>query len=130
MKPIVTDTYDFPTLIRRGYVYVDKTALLHRLVSGVDGLMFFMSRPRRFGKSLMISTLEQIFKGENSVPNKTTSVRVLELLRANPRATAVALGGELGIGDRAVRKIIAQYKAAGRLVRIGSRKSGHWQLKP
>ena len=67
MKPIVTDTYDFPTLIRRGYVYVDKTALLHRLVSGVDGLMFFMSRPRRFGKSLMISTLEQIFKGEKAL---------------------------------------------------------------
>lgn len=67
MKPIVTDTYDFPTLIRRGYVYVDKTKLLHRLVSGVDGLMFFISRPRRFGKSLMISTLERIFKGERSL---------------------------------------------------------------
>lgn len=64
MKSIVTDTYDFPTLIRRGYVYVDKTKLLHRLVSGIDGLMFFIARPRRFGKSLMISTLEQIFKGE------------------------------------------------------------------
>lgn len=67
MKPIVTDTYDFPTLIRRGYVYVDKTKLLHRLVSGIDGMMFFLSRPRRFGKSLMISTLEQIFKGERSL---------------------------------------------------------------
>lgn len=67
LMPIVTDTYDFPTLIREGYVYVDKTALLHRLVSGVDGRFFFMSRPRRFGKSLMISTLEQIFKGEKKL---------------------------------------------------------------
>ena len=66
-KPIVTDTYDFPTLIRRGYVYVDKTALLHRLISGVDGLMFFLSRPRRFGKSLMISTLDQIFRGNREL---------------------------------------------------------------
>jgi len=37
MKPIVTDTYDFPTLIGEGYVYVDKTALLRRMISGVDG---------------------------------------------------------------------------------------------
>ena len=42
MKPIVTDTYDFPTLIEYGYVYVDKTALLRRMVSGVDGRFFFM----------------------------------------------------------------------------------------
>lgn len=67
LKPIVTDTYDFPTLIKRGYVYVDKTALLHRMISGVDGMLFFMSRPRRFGKSLMISTLEQIFKGNKAL---------------------------------------------------------------
>ena len=67
LKPIVTDTYDFPTLIKRGYVYVDKTAFLHRMISGIDGTLFFMSRPRRFGKSLMISTLEQIFKGNKAL---------------------------------------------------------------
>ena len=67
MKPIITDTYDFPTLVGEGYVYVDKTALLKRMVSGVDGRFFFMSRPRRFGKSLMISTLEQIFKGNRGL---------------------------------------------------------------
>lgn len=67
MKPIVTDTYDFPTLVGNGYVYVDKTALLRRMISGVDGRFFFMSRPRRFGKSLMISTLEQIFKGNRGL---------------------------------------------------------------
>ena len=67
LKPIVTDTYDFPTLIRDGNVYVDKTAFLHRLISRVDGSFFFMSRPRRFGKSLMISTLEQIFKGNKAL---------------------------------------------------------------
>ena len=67
MKPIVTDTYDFPTLVGKGYVYVDKTAFLRRMISGVDGRFFFMSRPRRFGKSLMISTLEQIFKGNKKL---------------------------------------------------------------
>ena len=67
MKPIVTDTHDFPTLVGEGYVYVDKTALLRRMISGVDGRFFFMSRPRRFGKSLMISTLEQIFRGDRKL---------------------------------------------------------------
>ena len=67
LKPIVTDTYDFSTLIKRGYVYVDKTALLHRMISGIDGTLFFVSRPRRFGKSLMISTLEQIFRGNRAL---------------------------------------------------------------
>ena len=67
MKPIVTDTYDFPTLIREGYLYVDKTVYLRRMVSGIDGRFFFMSRPRRFGKSLMISTLEQIFLGNKKL---------------------------------------------------------------
>ena len=67
LRPIVTDTYDFPTLIRRGYVYVDKTKFLHRMISGVDGTCFFMSRPRRFGKSLMLSTLEQLFLGNKAL---------------------------------------------------------------
>ena len=67
ITPIVTDTFDFPTLIKNGNVYVDKTSLLHRLVSCQDGYFFFISRPRRFGKSLMISTLEQIFLGNKEL---------------------------------------------------------------
>lgn len=47
LKLIVTDTYDFPTLIRRGYVYVDKTAFLRRMTSGVDASLFFISHLRR-----------------------------------------------------------------------------------
>ena len=67
MKPIATDTSEFRSLIEGGYVYVDKTALLHRLVSGVDGTQFFISRPRRFGKSLMLSTLRHVFEGRREL---------------------------------------------------------------
>ena len=67
MKYIATDTSEFKNLIGGGYVYVDKTALLHRLVSGVDGTQFFISRPRRFGKSLMLSTLRHIFEGHRDL---------------------------------------------------------------
>ena len=64
----------------------------------------------------------------NNILKKTAAEQTLELLCENPRATAETLGRALGISDRAVRKIIAQLKADGILMRIGSRKSGYWQL--
>ena len=69
-------------------------------------------------------------KVPDKVPDKSTEERVLEIICQNPRATAVYLGLKLGISDRAVRKTIARLKSSGRLVRIGSRKSGRWQLPP
>ena len=56
---------DFKTIIEDGYVYVDKTALVYRLVT--EGQVYFLSRPRRFGKSLLVSTLEYYFKGEKEL---------------------------------------------------------------
>ena len=56
---------DFKTIIEDGYVYVDKTALIYRLVT--EGQVYFLSRPRRFGKSLLVSTLEYYFKGEKEL---------------------------------------------------------------
>ena len=50
---------DFESIINGGYVYVDKTALVYRLVT--EGKIYFLSRPRRFGKSLLVSTLEAYF---------------------------------------------------------------------
>ena len=46
---------DFEKIINGGYTYVDKTALVYRLVT--EGKIYFLSRPRRFGKSLLVSTL-------------------------------------------------------------------------
>ena len=48
-----------------GYAYVDKTALMYKMVS--EGKYYFLSRPRRFGKSLFLSTLEAYFKGEKDL---------------------------------------------------------------
>lgn len=53
---------NFEKIRKEGYVYVDKTALIHRLVK--LGTYYFLSRPRRFGKSLLISTLEAFFSGK------------------------------------------------------------------
>jgi hypothetical protein len=66
MKPITTSIFTFADLIDGGYVYVDKTARLYDLVRPYKGV-YFLSRPRRFGKSLTISTLEAVFQGRREL---------------------------------------------------------------
>lgn len=55
----------FERIRNEGYVYVDKTALIYKLVS--EGSYYFLSRPRRFGKSLLLSTMEAYFKGKKEL---------------------------------------------------------------
>ena len=67
MRPIATDTNDFPRLRRENCIYVDKTEYVHRLVSQPGSRLFFMSRPRRFGKSLTLSVLKALFSGRREL---------------------------------------------------------------
>lgn len=55
----------FDRIRKEGYIYVDKTALVYDLVT--SGSIYFLSRPRRFGKSLLISTLEHYFLGHKEL---------------------------------------------------------------
>ena len=55
----------FSQIREDGYVYVDKTALIYDLVT--TGKIYFLSRPRRFGKSLLVSTLENYFLGRKEL---------------------------------------------------------------
>ncbi len=66
MKDIVTDVYSFESLITRNCLYVDKTAYLHSVITSA-ARQLFISRPRRFGKSLMLSTLKCIFEGKRKL---------------------------------------------------------------
>ena len=67
MEKITTDISSFEKLRRNRFVYVDKTDLLWRLAAMRDGSQFFISRPRRFGKSLMLSTLKCLFEGRRDL---------------------------------------------------------------
>ena len=67
MQKIAVDTYNFPRMRKEGFVYVDKTAILHRLACGDFGKLFFLARPRRFGKSLAVSTLRALFEGRRDL---------------------------------------------------------------
>ena len=55
----------FEQIITDGYVYVDKTALVHEMVT--NGKIYFLCRPRRFGKSLLVSTLKCYFEGKKEL---------------------------------------------------------------
>lgn len=65
MKKLPIGVQHFPTLIREGFLYVDKTQLIYRLITEQRG--HFFSRPRRFGKSLLCSTLAAIFQGKRDL---------------------------------------------------------------
>ena len=56
---------NFEKIRKEGYFYIDKTALVYQLVK--TGSYYFLSRPRRFGKSLLISTLEAYFQGKKEL---------------------------------------------------------------
>ncbi len=56
---------DFPTLIENNYVYVDKTRLMKQFMN--PGQSVFLSRPRRFGKSLLLSTVQSAYEGRKDL---------------------------------------------------------------
>jgi len=55
----------FSEIREENYVYLDKTAIIHDLIRA--GKIYFLSRPRRFGKSLLVSTLEALFSGKKEL---------------------------------------------------------------
>jgi hypothetical protein len=63
---IATVTYPFKKIREENYLYVDKTSYIEKLINHNDN-MFFLQRPRRFGKSLLISTMLSLFKGESEL---------------------------------------------------------------
>ena len=56
---------DFQSLRQDGYLYIDKTEMIYQLVK--TGRYYFLSRPRRFGKSLLVSTLKAYFEGKREL---------------------------------------------------------------
>ena len=67
MEKVATDIYSFSELRKEGFTYVDKTEELNAMASGESGKQFFIARPRRFGKSLAVSTLRCLFEGRREL---------------------------------------------------------------
>ena len=67
MEKAATDIYTFENLRGGGFTYVDKTSILKQLADMTRGTQFFIARPRRFGKSLAVSTLRCLFEGKREL---------------------------------------------------------------
>jgi hypothetical protein len=78
--PIGVQSYR--SLQRDNCIYVDKTQHIHRLVT--EGRMYFLSRPRRFGKSLLLSTLHELFLGSKDLFKETWIYDKWDWSKKNP----------------------------------------------
>jgi hypothetical protein len=65
MKKLPLSRQDFKELILDNCIYIDKTQYVYKLIT--QGFQYFFSRPRRFGKSLLLTTLREIFKGNREI---------------------------------------------------------------
>ena len=65
MKKLPIGVQSFEVMRTQGFVYVDKTEWIHQLVT--EGMYYFLARPRRFGKSLLASTLKCLFQGRREL---------------------------------------------------------------
>jgi Predicted AAA-ATPase/PD-(D/E)XK nuclease superfamily len=65
MKKLPIDVSTFATIVNEDYIYVDKTECIYNLIT--NGRYYFLSRPRRFGKTLLVSTLKELFLGNTNL---------------------------------------------------------------
>ena len=72
---------DFEKIIKSGNLYIDKTEFIYRLVH--TEVPYFLSRPRRFGKSLLLSTMKAYWEGKKEL---FKGLKIEELEKNNPDA--------------------------------------------
>ena len=66
LKKLPIDVSSFEIMIKDNYLYIDKTQYIYNIF--IEGSRFyFLSRPRRFGKSLLVSTLKELFSGNKEL---------------------------------------------------------------
>ena len=106
--------------LREGdYYYVDKTGLLGRLVDG--GTHYFLSRPRRFGKSLLVDTLKELFEGNRPLFEGLAIHDRWDWTASNPVVRLDFGGGDFGNPEHLPQAALAQLDAAGEDAGVATR---------
>ena len=82
MKKLPIGKQEFKGLIEQGCIYVDKTQFLLQLTDFTAPV--FLSRPRRFGKSLMLNTFKELFKGNKALFKDTYAYDHWDFKQTNP----------------------------------------------
>ena len=76
MRKYPVGIQSFEKIRHDGYVYIDKTPLVYKMIT--EGCPYFLSRPRRFGKSLLVSTLAAVFEGRRELFEAFTTEQGIE----------------------------------------------------
>ena len=103
---------DFESLRKNGFVYVDKTALIYKLAS--TGRYYFLGRPRRFGKSLLLSTMEAYFRGKKELFEGLAIAELEQKWQTHP-VLRLDLGGKAydkeDVLDKVLDDILSRWEA-------------------
>ena len=99
---------DFEKIIEGGYVYLDKTALVYDLVT--NGKIYLLYRPRRFGKSLLVSTLKYYFEGKKEL-FKGLAIDKLEKDWKQYPVFHLSFGGQNFVEPYALDKVLEEFVA-------------------
>ena len=99
---------DFEKIIEGGYVYLDKTGLVYDLVQ--NGNIYFLCRPRRFGKSLLVSTLKYYFEGKKEL-FKGLAIDKLEKDWKQYPVFHLSFGGQNFVEPYALDKVLEEFVA-------------------
>ncbi len=141
IKPYPIGRQDFKAIIEDGYAYVDKTERMYEMIK--NRTFVFLSRPRRFGKSLLINTLQQYFEGNRDLfkdlkisrlekdwikypvfrfdmssykdlPVESMSYAISNAISKYEKEYSIKSSDKLGNGERFKNVIEAAYKQTGR----------------
>ena len=132
LAPLPTDTSNFGALRTAGQVYIDKTAYIQRMLADKTRYAF-LARPRRFGKSLLISTLAHLFDRENDDLFQGLAIAESGFLAEVPRAPVLRLDmsgtgsfdPEVDIKHSFRRVVGVQCRLHG--LRVPARDTTHWE---
>ena len=114
----------FRELREGGYYYVDKTGLLGRLVDG--GKHYFLSRPRRFGKSLLVDTLKELFEGNRPLFEGLAIHDRWDWTASHPVVRLDFGAGDFGNPEHLPKAVLAQLDAAGEDAGVATRYEGYY----
>ena len=136
MKTIAESANDFRDLRTKKSpcVYVDKTAHFHRLITDPGRTLFFIARPRRFGKSLMITTFKYIFQGRRElfegldIAKTDYDWQVSPVIHIDPYRTISATEKDFDVSDLSHLNEIGMLYQTGYLT-IDSYSSGLYKLR-
>ncbi len=110
LAPLATDAADFAFMRQRGQVYVDKTLYIQRMLA-YPMRFVFLARPRRFGKSLLVSTLKCLFTRESDNLFQGLDIHASGFLAQVPRCPVFTLT-MAGVGGDDPRELATQLRHA------------------